>query len=46
MNQKEMEGPIMEESKKRLYVEPDGFWTEAAILFMVLALLLGLNVFA
>ena len=27
----------MEEKKRRLYVEPDGFCTEAAILFMVLA---------
>ena len=42
MNQKEMEGPIMEESKKRLYVEPDGFWTEAAILFMALAIVFRL----
>lgn len=42
MNQKEMEGPIMEESKKKLYVEPDGFWTEAAILFMVLAIVFRL----
>ena len=32
----------MEESKKKLYVEPDGFWTEAAILFMVLAIVFRL----
>ena len=32
----------MEESKKRLYVEPDGFWTEAAILFMALAIVFRL----
>ena len=28
----------MKESKKRLYVEPDGFWTEASMLFMALAM--------
>ncbi len=28
----------MEETKKKLYVEPDGFWTEASILFMALAI--------
>lgn len=32
----------MEETKRRLYVEPDGFWTEAAILFMVLAIVFRL----
>ncbi|MBR3474353.1 MAG: hypothetical protein IKH34_04740 [Oscillospiraceae bacterium] len=28
----------MEETKRRLYVEPSGFWTEAAVLFMILAM--------
>jgi len=32
----------MEETKRRLYVEPDGFCTEAAILFMALAVVFHL----
>ena len=42
MSENGREGHIMEETKKKLYVEPDGFWTEASILFMALAIVFRL----